>query len=143
MATVLDVAAYILDKLGPMTAMKLQKLVYYSQAWHLVWEERPLFVEKIQAWANGPVVYELYDAHRRRFTVDSVPGGNKDRLSSDEVTSVDAVLSTYAPFSAQQLSELTHREEPWKRARAGVPDGSRSQSEITPALMFEYYHGLR
>ena len=28
-----DVAAYILDQKGPMTAMKLQKLVYYGQAW--------------------------------------------------------------------------------------------------------------
>lgn len=43
MANVLDVAAYVLAKRGPMTAMKLQKLVYYSQAWHLVWDEEPLF----------------------------------------------------------------------------------------------------
>ena len=37
MASAHDVAAYILKKLGPMTAMKLQKLVYYCQAWSLVW----------------------------------------------------------------------------------------------------------
>ena len=43
MATVHDVAAFILERLGSMTAMKLQKLCYYSHAWHLVWEERPLF----------------------------------------------------------------------------------------------------
>ncbi|WP_307850044.1 MULTISPECIES: type II toxin-antitoxin system antitoxin SocA domain-containing protein [unclassified Saccharopolyspora] len=45
-----------------MTAMKLQKLVYYSQAWHLVWDERPLFDEPVQAWANGPVVPDLTPA---------------------------------------------------------------------------------
>ena len=56
MATAHDVAAYILQKKGEMTAMKLQKLVYYSQAWSVVWDERPLFHEKIEAWANGPVV---------------------------------------------------------------------------------------
>src|SRR5258708_570857 len=65
MATVHDVAAYILGKCGPMTAMKLQKLVYYSQAWGLVWDERPLFAEQIEAWANGPVVRDLYDKHPR------------------------------------------------------------------------------
>ncbi len=64
MAQVADVAAYILEKCGPMTAMKLQKLVYYSQAWHLVWTEKPLFDNRIEAWANGPVVWELYDLPR-------------------------------------------------------------------------------
>ena len=68
MATVHDVAAYILEHHGPMTAMKLQKLVFtYSQAWSLVWDEQALFPERIEAWANGPVVPALYDQHRRRF----------------------------------------------------------------------------
>ena len=56
-----DVAAYILKKQGEMSAMKLQKLVYYSQAWSLVWDEKPLFRAQIEAWANGPVVRSLYD----------------------------------------------------------------------------------
>lgn len=66
MASVLDVAAYILERRGSMTAMKLQKLVYYSKAWHLVWDEESLFNEPIQAWANGPVVYDLYLEHKGR-----------------------------------------------------------------------------
>ncbi len=51
-----SVAAYILSQHGKLSAMKLQKLVYYCQAWSLVWDEAPLFQEQIQAWANGPVV---------------------------------------------------------------------------------------
>lgn len=47
MANVSDVAAYILQKHGRMTTMKLQKLVYYSQAWSLVWDEKPLFQERM------------------------------------------------------------------------------------------------
>jgi len=68
-ASVFDVALAILQKHGPMTAMKLQKLVYYCQAWHLVWEGRPMFRERIEAWASGPVVPELYEAHRGKFMV--------------------------------------------------------------------------
>ena len=49
MANVFDVAACILKQKGPMTAMKLQKLLYYSQAWSLVWDEKPLFPERIEA----------------------------------------------------------------------------------------------
>ncbi|MDY6802276.1 MAG: DUF4065 domain-containing protein, partial [Cyanobacteriota bacterium] len=56
MVKVMDVAAYILKKLGPLSAMKLHKLLYYSQAWSLVWDEQPLFSERIEAWANGPVI---------------------------------------------------------------------------------------
>ena len=48
MTTALDVAAYILEKRGQMTAMKLQKLVYYAQAWSMVWDEEPLFADRIE-----------------------------------------------------------------------------------------------
>src|SRR5436309_12917855 len=90
MATVHDVAAYILKKRGTMTAMKLQKLVYYSQAWSLVWDEKPLFQEKIEACANGPVVRELYERHRSMFQV-STWLGNSDALTPEEKESVDKV----------------------------------------------------
>lgn len=69
MADVVDVAEYVLSKLGPMTAMKLQKLVYYAHAWHLVWDGEPMLDARIEAWANGPVVPELHEMHRDRFKV--------------------------------------------------------------------------
>lgn len=68
MASVFDVAAYILERQGPMTTWKLQKLVY-CQAWSLVWDDDVLFPEEIEAWANGPVVRELYNAHRGKRAV--------------------------------------------------------------------------
>ena len=47
-----------------MSAMKLQKLCYFSYGYHLAWEERPLFPERFEAWANGPVSPPLYAMHR-------------------------------------------------------------------------------
>ena len=90
--TVFDVAAYILNKLGSISAMKLQKLVYYCQAWSLVWDERPLFSERIEAWTNGPVVPELFAFHRGQFIVDEIPIGNVDNLNSTQKETIDAVL---------------------------------------------------
>jgi len=143
MASVQDVAAYILEKQGQMTAMKLQKLVYYSQAWSLVWDEKPLFAEKIKAWTNGPVVPELYKNHKGQFTV-SPPWsfGTSSALTTDQRETVDAVLRTYGAKTSQWLSDLTHRENPWRDAREGVPDGESSSAEITPAALAEYYSGL-
>jgi uncharacterized phage-associated protein len=56
MASVHDLAAYIIRTQGSMSPWRLQKLVYYSQAWALVWEDKPLFRARIEAWPSGPVV---------------------------------------------------------------------------------------
>lgn len=143
MATAFDVAAYILQKQGPMTAMKLQKLVYYSQAWSLVWDEEAIFDNRIEAWANGPVLPSLYYWHRGKFMVaaDDCPGDAED-LSPAQVETIDAVLTAYGDKSSQWLSELTHSEDPWKSARRGLSPGERGSREITQAAMAEYYGAL-
>jgi uncharacterized phage-associated protein len=142
MASAHDVAAYILSRQGRMTAMKLQKLVYYSQAWSVVWDERPLFPEKIEAWANGPVVRDLYEVHRGSFEVSDWPRGDARRLDPDEQATVDAVLRFYGNKSAQWLSDLTHREQPWLEARRGLPDGERGNREISLSALEEYYSSI-
>ena len=143
MASVLDVAAYILKKQGSMTAMKLQKIVYYSQAWSLVWDEKPLFSARIEAWANGPVVPHLYREHQGKFKVQ--PGdisGNAGTIHGKEQQTIDAVLKHYGNKQSQWLSDLTHQEEPWKSARKDTAPGKRSSEQITNASMAEYYGSL-
>jgi len=140
---VFDVAGYILEKCGPMTAMKLQKLVYYCQAWSLVWDEQCLFPEKIEAWANGPVVYELFDLHRGKFKVSSIKKGSQDKLDKIQRETILAVLKYYGNKSSQWLSDLAHMEDPWRKARQGLPDNVRGHNEITHASMMEYYGGLQ
>jgi uncharacterized phage-associated protein len=142
MATAHDVAAYILQRHGPITAIKLQKLVYYSHAWHLVWDEKPLFNEPIEAWANGPVVKELYREHRGSFTVTDWPKGDPDALTESEKASVRAVLDFYGEHNAAWLSELTHKERPWLDARQGLAPGQRGNRRITDERMAEYYGSL-
>lgn len=144
MARVYDVAEFILRKCGPMTAMKLQKLVYYCQAWSLVWDEKPLFREKIEAWANGPVVPALFDAHRGLFKVSSglIRFGDPSRLNAAQKETIDAVLKHYGNKPSQWLSDLTHMEPPWREARKGLSEDERGHREITHAAMAEYYGSL-
>jgi|SRR5215469_1127285 len=127
-----------------MTAWKLQKLVYYSQAWSLVWDERPLFPEPIEAWANGPVCPNLYQKHRGSFMVHHIPGGDARKLDQAARDTVDAVLSGYGDKDSQWLSDLTHREPPWREVRraAGLRDGVRGSAEITHGAMADYYGSL-
>lgn len=142
MCSVHDVAAYILKNAGQMTTMKLQKLVYYSQAWSLVWDEKPLFGSQIQAWANGPVVPALYELHRGRFSISSWPDGAAEKLPQYAMDTIDAVLEGYGEMTSQQLSDLTHSEEPWRNARKGLVPGDRGDRAISLADMAEYYGSL-
>ena len=139
----LNVARYILNKFGPMSALKLQKLVYYCQAWSLVWDERPLFNDRIEAWVNGPVAPLLYERHRGKFEVSpsdiSEDTSNIDPLAQE---TIDAVLKVYGDKSAIWLSELTHSESPWKEARQGLPENAPGHKEITHGQLAEYYSSL-
>jgi len=143
MVNVYDVAEFILRKCGSMTAMKLQKLVYYCQAWSLVWDEKPLFPEKIEAWANGPVVRELFDLHKGKFKVASTYGyGKPERLNETQKETIKAVLKYYCERSSQWLSDLTHMEDPWRKAREGMSEKERGDKVISHASMIEYYSSL-
>jgi uncharacterized phage-associated protein len=142
MVDVFDVAKYVLEKQGSMTTMKLQKLVYYSQAWSLVWDEKPLFAEEIQAWASGPVVRDLYNHHRGAYLIPDIQKGNVDNLTKEQRETIDAILEAYGDKPAQWLADLTHMEKPWNEAREGFDPGDNCENEITPASLAEYYSSL-
>jgi uncharacterized phage-associated protein len=138
-----DVAAYILQEQDEaITTWKLQKLVYYSQAWHLVWDGEALFPERIEAWANGPVVRALYDRHKGEFTVKSWRWGKASALTQSQKDTIDAVLRTYGKRPPHALSQLTHTEPPWKNARAGLASDARSTRVIRHNAMADYYGSL-
>jgi uncharacterized phage-associated protein len=144
-ATVCDVAAYVLRARGPMTAMKLQKLCYYAYGYHLAWEGVPLFRERFQAWANGPVSPALYRQHKGKFTLSAGDiAGSPAALSPGERESVDLVLRGYADLTAHQLSVMTHRESPWLNARARAKAGplERSTERLHDAEIYEYFDNL-
>jgi uncharacterized phage-associated protein len=144
MATLFDVAKYITERTGDVSAMKLQKLMYYAQAWNLVWEEEALFGDDFQAWANGPVLPALYARHRGMFKVDAAlfADAKSGHLTDAERGNVDKVLSFYGDKTAQWLSNLTHQENPWLEARNGLPVGASSEAIIAKAALHEYYSSL-
>lgn len=137
-----DVTAYILKQRGEMTTMKLQKLLYYCQAWSLVWDEKTLFPEKIEAWASGPVIRDIYEKHKGLFSIKTWSHGKISNLSKVQKETIDRVLKYYGPKFSQWLSDLTHKEEPWKKARKGLKPTQRGYGIITHASMMEYYGSL-
>jgi len=144
MAEVKHVARYLIERLGPMTTMKLQKLTYYCQAWSLAWDEEPLFEEEFQAWANGPVCPELFVAHRGKYKLDDdfLEAYAGYEFNQDQLDTIEAVIEHYGEKSPNYLSELTHKERPWKETRGNIPLGDSCDEVISKELMQEYYSGI-
>ncbi len=141
MCRAIDVASYILQEKGRLTGYQLQKLLYYSQAWCLVTQGRPLFSEEIRAWDHGPVVYEVYCEHaRRRSVVQSDLSGRPEVLTPEDTAVVDAVLDSYSGMSGEAIEDLSHHEDPWR----DVYDGTSSARSpiISNEAMTSYYSTL-
>ncbi len=144
MATVFDVAKYILETKGCMSTWKLQKLCYYAQAWAIAWTEAPLFDEEFEAWSNGPVCPVLFGAHRGKFSVSAFDFnmGNSENLTDDEKDTINIILRDYGCMQPYDLREMTHKEAPWKEARGTLSEGMRCSTVITKESMGDYYGSL-
>lgn len=142
MATVVDVAAYILRRCGTMTTMKLQKLAFYSQAESLTHRGIPLFDEDFQAWRGGPVCYDLYVQHRGKFLIrdGELPYPDDDTvLNEDERSIIDRVCDRLSSMSGNELSQRTHSERPWVEARGDVAPSAPCRNIISKTSMRDFY----
>jgi uncharacterized phage-associated protein len=126
--------------------LKLQKLIYYAQAWHLVFNNKPLFNEKIEAWPHGPAVRCIFE--RFKDTSGNITNNTDISLySSDEECDfcaeteelLERIHRSYGEHSAGYLEALTHSEAPWINARKGLLIYQKSDKEITHQTMKNYY----
>jgi uncharacterized phage-associated protein len=140
-ATADDVAAVLVHELGTMDAMKLQKLLYYCQAWNLAITDHPLFSEAVEAWRDGPVVQPIFRRHRGRRLVSDWRSGDPSRLNEQARQLIDLVCMSYGRMSGDDLSTLTHSEEPWLEARRGVFPTSWSRKPISHFAMKNFFRG--
>ncbi len=144
--SVFEVARYFLSKSIPnteyaITHLKLQKLVYYAQAWHVAITGEKLFNEKIEAWIHGPVCRELYNVYKifgySEIVVTTHVSEWSIPLESRKI--IDDVWEAYGSLRGEYLEQLTHREDPWKQARIGLGDLELSNKEIEIETMRKYY----
>ena len=121
------------------TNLKMQKLIYYAQAWHLALYGSPLFDERIEAWVHGPVVPSVYRKYKQWEwrPIDSEP--EEEKFDSKTLNHLDEIMDVYGGVSAYDLEKLTHQEAPWQNARKGLPSDAPSNSVISHQDMRDYY----
>ncbi|MGK7942420.1 MAG: Panacea domain-containing protein [Crocosphaera sp.] len=115
-----------------MTNMKVQKLLYYSQCLHLALYNEPLFAQEIQAWRYGPVCPTAYRFYSE-FEAKQLPIPQQDKLETltqEKKELLEEVWQYFGEYHAYYLSDMTHLEFPWKKARKGLSSYERSTNPI-------------
>lgn len=140
-----DVAAAILRAAGPMDHMKLQKLLYLAQAWHLAWYGEPLFEEPLEAWRWGPVVEDVWQLYKR-FGGEPIPGpvaGDPSAVRGRAADVVTVIAGTYGRMTGPRLSDLTHEDPVWQAAWSRRRSAKRGRQRIPVDELARYYraHG--
>lgn len=123
----------------PITNLRLQKLLYYSQAWHLGFTGKPLFPDRLEAWVHGPAQPEVF-AHFSPFAsqpIDRPPTGVK--LPASAESHLNEVLAAYSGLSAFDLERLSQRDRPWQDARRGLANDDPATPVIAVGRLRVHY----
>jgi len=125
-----------------LTNKKLQKLLYYSQAWSLALSDKKIFPDKVQAWVHGPAVPTVYVTFKEFGFGEITQPANKELincLTEEEKKLLDDIWLVYGKYPGDYLEALSHSEQPWQAAREGMEEYEISDKEITPESMKTYY----
>jgi len=141
------VADYFIRKVNreagdDMTHFKLQKMLYYAQAWYLAMHDEALFDHPFEGWVHGPVCREVYERFRHLgWNPISADAAVSDANAFDEDVHefLDEVWEVYGQYSAAKLEQMTHQEEPWIEARHGCAAGIPGHTPLSENTMRSFY----
>ena len=111
--------------------LKLQKLLYYAQGWHLALYNRPLFTDPMEAWVHGPVQPDVYKAFKAFGTGPIIHDPGALTVSKHVANHIADVMEAYGSIPAFELERHTHREKPWQLARNNAAPDEPSHGVIS------------
>ncbi|GAB1543762.1 DUF4065 domain-containing protein [Scytonema sp. NUACC21] len=146
MLTCFDIAQFFIHLANStgsyISNLKLQKLVYYAQAWHLALYNEPLFEEDFEAWVHGPVIPKLYGEYKKFSWRPIFQEVQQPELSESIRNFLNEVAEVYFVCDAYELELMTHQEDPWLIARKSLPPDASCNEVISKESMREYYKAL-
>ena len=118
--------------------LKLQKLIYYAQAWYLANHKKPLFADEIEAWELGPVIPELYRRFKK-FKNNPIryveTGLEESKFTKKELKYLQDFYLDFIDYSAHTLVSATHNEPPWKETPLNGVISTRSMQQYYSSLI--------
>jgi len=123
----------------PITNLRLQKLMYYAQAWYLALNGEQLIPDAFEAWVHGPAlpaVWERFSGYRWSPISEEVP---EHRLPEQVESHLREIMEVYGGLMAWDLERMAHGEDPWRYAREGLPPDEESTNVISEERMKRFY----
>lgn len=142
---IFDVANFFLkivdrDAGSTITPLKLQKILYYAQGYHLAIFDEELFSEDFQAWAHGPANPEIYDEYKEYgYSAIDFPKGEVPTLDDGLIDFLYSIWNTFGIFDGKYLEKLTHTEKPWIEARGDCKEGESCSNVISKETMKTFF----
>lgn len=150
------VTHYVNQKGDTVSHKKLQKLLYYVEAWHLVNFRKPILGEEFEAWVHGPVIPQLYHqlkdhgfnnlevVNNETDTPDQLVENivQQNGLNEDQIGLIYSVLDRYGSLTAFELELISHSEAPWIEARQNIPPHEPCNNVISKERMLDYYSSI-
>lgn len=140
------IVEYLIGKSADITPLALQKLLYYSQAFHKVFYGEYLFKEDCEAWVHGPVyreVYSQYKSYGFNPIDEEVLPESTPTLSISEKELLDSVVLNLGCYSGKILEYMTHIESPWIQTRKGLNDNEACTESISKDLISDYFTEIK
>jgi uncharacterized phage-associated protein len=129
-----DLARELRRRLPDAGDVKLHKLLYYCQGWHLARHGEPMFVESVEAWSNGPVIAEVW-----RIEKHNEERPPSSQVPADALETVEFVIDRYGRFDGRDLIQITHSERPWLTVSSRADPGTWDDQTIERDLLQEYF----
>lgn len=145
-----EVVSWMLENIPDMTNKKLQKLLYYTYAWYLVFFNETadslnnrLFDDCFEAWVHGPVIPSLYrifkDYHSSVIPPDFYQGSVHSDFDPETLDLFNQIKDIYGKYNGNELESISHQEEPWRKARTGCSFYDICNNVISDVDIFNYY----
>jgi len=134
-----------IDEGNYITPLKLQKLLYYAQGWHLAFFDKPLFDSELQAWVYGPVSPEIYRTYQKYHNalIEMVDFDYSNVFDAEQIELLDIINNTYGNFDAILLKKMTHWDLPWREARKGLASDQPSNVIIEKECIKNYFKKIK
>lgn len=126
-----------------MTPLKLQKMVFYADAWFMALNDgEELVADKFEAWVHGPVVRDLYTrfADYKWRSIDEEIACPE--LPANVSKHLKEIYEVFGGYTAYELEQMTHQEKPWLEAREGVPSDAPCKNVIDKSVTAEFYRSM-
>lgn len=122
--------------------LKLQKLLYYAQGWHLGLGRGRLFRDQMQAWVHGPAVPRIYGRYKEFSFHPIEEEVQKPNLPRQTEQFLRQLAEVFFPLDAYYLELATHKEPPWLNARGPLPPDAPCKNPILEADLLDYFSWL-